>query len=396
MNLYTLHFEMDVLRLEKRNRVPRKQTGQRIETPISFFIRFYYTDEDGQRKQKAVKLADKSDLYRSWSDVEPLIQSVMAGVNEQTEVFSGNGQQTLTEFIEKHYLPWCRENKAAPTANSYERIWKRSWQGFVGNIALTTLTTADVTKVLTHHAKSGLGARSLSHIKWMLSGVYVYAISSGVVPKNPVADAKWLVKVKRVEKQVEYSLAQVLAMLRILEPLDLRAAVAVALCYFAALRPAEARGIRWADYTGAELTVRRTVWRDKVGETKTEGSAASVPVIEPLRSLLEKLRAQSPDGYILQSPTGKPMSLDSLNTRVIAPAMKKAGIAWHGYYAGRRGLSSLLTDSSRNIQNATGILRHSNSGTTARHYTQPQKTSMEAAMKVIEEMAAKSTEETIQ
>ncbi len=240
----------------------------------------------------------------------------MAGVNEQTEVFSGNGQQTLTEFIEKHYLPWCRENKAAPTANSYERIWKRSWQEFVGNIALTNLTTADVTKILTHHAKSGLGARSLSHIKWMLSVVYVYAISSGVVPKNPVADAKW-VKVSRVEKQAEYSLEQVLSMLRILEPLDMRAAVAVALCYFAALRPAEARGVRWADYTGTQLNIRRTVWRDKVGETKTEGSAASVPVIDPLRSLLEKLPSQDllPDNRASNSPT-IPFGLARFNSSI--------------------------------------------------------------------------------
>jgi len=384
---------MDILQLDRHNRLPKKQKGQRIETPTSFFIRYYYTDEDGKRKQKAVKLADKSDLYRSWVDVETLIAQVMDGINAQTEVLTG--QQTLSEFIEGHYLPWCRANKAAPTANGYDRIWQRCWKAHVGGIALTNLQTAQVTAVLTHHAKAGLGSRSLSHIKWMLSGVYVYAISAGIVPKNPVLEAKWLVKVARPQKQTEYSLEQVLAMLRILEPLDLRAAVAVALCYFAALRPAEARGLHWADYTGSELTIKRTVWRDKVGETKTEGSAASVQVIEPLRSLLEKLRAQSAEGYILQSSTGKPLSLDSLNCRVIAPAMEKAGIVWRGYYAGRRGISSLLTDSSGNIQNATGILRHSNSGTTARHYTQPQKRSMEAAMKAIEEMATKP-EETIE
>ena len=56
----------------------------------------------------------------------------------------------------------------------------------------------------------------------------------------------------------------------ILEPLDLRAATAVALAYFAALRPAEIRGLMWSDWTGEELLVRRTVWRNKIGETKTE------------------------------------------------------------------------------------------------------------------------------
>jgi len=126
----------------------------------------------------------------------------------------------------------------------------------------------------------------------------------------------------------------------------LRAAVAVALAYFAALRPAEIRGLEWADYDGAELQIKRAVWRSVLGETKTESSAASVPVIEPLRSLLEKRRSQSTAGYIMQNAAGKPLSLDSLNVPVIAPAMKAAGINWRGYYPGRRGISSLVTDTS--------------------------------------------------
>ena len=379
---------MDILKLNTANRIPRKQKGQRIETSTTWGLRYYV---DG--KQKFVTLAHKSDLYRSWSDVEPLIARVLEGVNEQAEVLTG--QLTLSDFIEQHYLPWCRENKAAPTTNGYQKIWRRYWKPTVGDIALANLTTTQVTAVLTHHAKAGSGVRSLSHMKWFLSGVYGYAISSGVVPANPVHAAKWLVKVARVEKMTEYSLDQVLAMLRILEPLDLRCAVAVVLAYFAALRPAEIRGLMWPDYDGAELQIKRTVWRDVVGETKTEDSAASVPVIEPLRGLLEKLKAQSPDGYIMQSATGQPMSLDSLSTAKIAPAMKKAGIVWRGYYPCRRGISSLVTASSNNVLNSTGLLRHSNPSTTLKHYTQAQKASIEAALKTVEEMATKP-EETIQ
>jgi integrase len=178
----------------------------------------------------------------------------------------------------------------------------------------------------------------------------------------------------------------------ILEPLDLRAAVAVALCYFAALRPAEARGLKWEDWTGAELDVRRSVWRNHVGETKTEESAASVPVIEPLRGLLEKLRAQSAGEYILSNGSGKPLSLDSLNVRVIAPVLKAAGIEWRGYYPCRRGISSLVTDSSKNALNSTGLLRHSTPITALKHYTRAQKDSIQAALKTVEEMATKSAE----
>ncbi|PYV97605.1 MAG: hypothetical protein DMG89_13820 [Acidobacteria bacterium] len=381
--------DMDITQLIRRNRLPRKQKGQRIETPTSFFLRYYVT-ENGVRKQTCVKLCDRSDLYRSWTDVEPLIRHELDRVNSQADVVSG--QQTLTEFIEQHYLPWCDANKSAPTANSYRRVWENYWKQHVGNIALTSLQTAQVTGVLTLHAKNGLGSRTLSHIKWMLSGVYVYAISSGIVPKNPVPDAKWLLKVQRPKKQREYSLPEVQSMLAILEPLDLRAAVAVALAYFAALRPAEIRGLQWDDWTGNELNVRRTVWRDKVGETKTEESAGTVPVIEPLRGLLEKLRQQSAGAYIISNGNGKPLSLDSLNTRVITPAMEKAGIDWRGYYPGRRGISSLVTDTSKNALNSTGLLRHSTPITALKHYTRAQKDSIAAALKTVEEMATKPAE----
>jgi integrase len=379
---------MEITQLLMSNKLPRKQKGQRFETDRAFFLRYYHTAENGKRKQKAVLLAYKSDLYRSWSDVEPLIQAELKRINEEAESTIPTGRVALSEFVEKTYLPWAQANKSAPTANAYKKVWELYLEPHVGKIPLTGLQTAQVTAVLTKHAKDGKGSRTLSHIKWMLSGVYVYAIAAGIIPKNPVPEAKWLVKVARPEKQTEYSLEAVLSMIQILEPLDLRAAVAVALAYFAALRPAEIRGLEWADYDGAELNVKRAVWRGKVGETKTEGSAASVPVIEPLKSLLEKLRKESSKGYILQYSSGKPLSLDSLNFRLIAPAMKKAGIEWRGFYPCRRGISSRVTDTSKNALNSTGLLRHSTPITALKHYTRAQKDSIAAAMKTIEDQAA--------
>jgi len=117
-----------------------------------------------------------------------------------------------------------------------------------------------------------------------------------------------------------------------------------------------------------------------------------VPVIEPLRVLLERLRSQSAGEYILSNSAGKPLSLDSLNIRVITPALKEAAIDWKGYYPCRRGISSLVTDTSKNALNSTGLLRHSTPITALKHYTRAQKSSIEAALKTIEEMARKPEE----
>jgi integrase len=381
---------VDITYLIKHNRT-RLQKGQRFETDRAFFVRYYHTGEDGKRKQKAVLLAYKSDIYRSWVDVEPLAKAVIDAVNSKRELPAGP-QDLLTTFIETHYLPWCEKNLAAPTVYSYRKVWERCWKPTVGKLGLANLSTAMVTAVLTDLAKT-LGSRTLSHAKWMLSGVYGHAIARGILPgnANPVPPAQWLHRVARPKTQAEYSLDQVLAMLRILEPIDLRAAVAVALAYFAALRPAEIRGLQWLDYVGSELHIKRTVWRNMIGETKTESSSASVPVIEPLRSLLEKLRGQSADGFIIQSLSGNHVNLNSLNTRVITPAMQKAGIDWRGYYPARRGISSLVTDSSKNALNSTGLLRHSIPITALKHYTRAQKDSILTAMETIQEHAAEIT-----
>ena len=66
---------MDISQLLARNRKPRQQKGEILETSTAFLGRYYYTAEDGSRKQKAVMLARKSDLYRSRSDVQPLMEA---------------------------------------------------------------------------------------------------------------------------------------------------------------------------------------------------------------------------------------------------------------------------------------------------------------------------------
>src|SRR5207248_9336662 len=84
-------------------------------------------------------------------------------------------------------------------------------------------------------------------------------------------------------------------------------------------------------------------------------------------------------GYIFQNRAGKPLSLDSLNVRIIAPTLKKANIVWAGYYPCRRGISSLVTDLSKNPLNSTGLLRHSTPVTALQYYTRPQAKSVKAA-----------------
>jgi integrase len=105
----------------------------------------------------------------------------------------------------------------------------------------------------------------------------------------------------------------------------------VALVYFVALRPGEARGVTWSDYDGKRLHVRRSIWRTHGTAPKTPESLASVPVCETLAEILNSQRKDS--GYILTGVAGKAVNLNNLAKRVVIPALRKAAIDWRGWYA---------------------------------------------------------------
>ena len=372
----------------------RKQKGQLIETKKAWFIRYYTTEIDaGQeiRKQTCVRLCEKSDVYRHESDVRPLIEQHMNAVNAKQEPVTGS--MLLGEYVTRIYLPWVELNKTAATHNGYKQLWNRYLSPRFSQTPMIDLQTHEVTALLTHYATT-LGARTLSHIKWLLSGVYVFAIGQGTVPKgsNPAFEAKWQAKAKRPRKKIEYSVKQIIQMIDVLKPVSLQAACAVAVCYFAAARPAECRGLRWEDWseTGNTLEIRRGIWRNHVGDTKNESSVRTQKVKQTLRDLLTELRKQSGNpvtGFIFQNRANKPLSLDSLSGRIIAPTLKEAGIEWQGYYPARRGMSSKTTSVSKNPLNSTGLLGHSNPATALEYYTRPQADDIDAAQDQVEELA---------
>src|SRR5207237_10314630 len=151
------------------------------------------------------------------------------------------GSDTLTEFFRDVYQPWVEKNRATTTAEGYRKTWNKYLEPHIGKIALANLQTQQVTALLTHFSEKGRRARTLSHAKWLLSGIFEYAIATGVVTANPVPAAKWLTRPKETAPTIEYSLEQVLAMLRVLEPMHLRAAADVLLGFFGSIRPVESR-----------------------------------------------------------------------------------------------------------------------------------------------------------
>ena len=71
--------------------------------------------------------------------------------------------------------------------------------------------------------------------------------------------------------------------------------------------------------------------------------------------------------FILAGPTGVPVDLHNLAAREIRPALAKQSLAWHGFYALRRGCATLVTSVESPLA-AKSLLRHANIATTQQHY----------------------------
>jgi integrase len=118
---------------------------------------------------------------------------------------------------------------------------------------------------------------------------------------------------------------------------------------------------------------------------KTEASEAAVPVIAPLRKILDawKAKAQVTEGCwifqagftrkkhtetLLDAAQLTPLSPANLLRDAILPGLEKEKIQWHGFHAFRRGLATNLRALGVDDLTIMEILRHSDVAVTRASY----------------------------
>lgn len=302
-------------------------------------------------------LASVDDNHRSKKDVEELAAGELAKVNRGG---AAEGSLTVAAFVERYFLPFVLARKKASTHKFYRDTLKNHVTPALGEVRLRDVGTVHVQRMLD---AIDLSHPSLQRIKTAASAVMSHAIRLGFINgANPVHEAKPEGTRSDFEGRA-YTWADVQWML---EKLDEPARTVVAVAAFTGLRESELRGLQWADYTGDELFVRRAVWRKAVGDVKTPESKSRVPVVKPLRKLLDEHRRQNgKHAWIFAGPKGFSLNLDNLTKREIRPVL---GDRWWGWHSFRRGLVGILFDAGVDVEVAKTILRHSDSSVTRRHY----------------------------
>lgn len=282
--------------------------------------------------------------YRTRKSVQPFVAEILAPIN--SGLLKPQSTMLVCEFVEKVYLPEYVEKKLrAATLKQYRDVWNNHLKPRMGKLTLRNFRTVHGEQMLAKIAEQAeLGRRSLKHCKAFLSGCFKQAKRLGILDGiNPIQD----VSIPRVPEPEEdtyaHSQDEINSMLAVLpQP----AWTVVQTAAWAGFRKSELRGLRWEDFDGETLTVRRSVWNSVTSEPKTNRSKAPVPVVKRLADALEahKLRAgilAQPGLPIFQAGNGKPLNLDNLVRRVIVPALSRCAVLQESRIKAQAGSASL-------------------------------------------------------
>ena len=294
---------------------------------------------------------------------------------------------SLHKFMESFYFPLVEATRRRSTLAGYLQMWRVYFRGRRQlDLSLREFRTFDARTLLDAiAAQHPLSRNSLRHLKALLSDAFAQALNDGILDEtNPLREVR-LPRLPASEATYAYDLGEVKRMAAIL-PEPARTVILVAA--FSGLRKGEIRGLRWTDYNPVvkTLSVQRSVWRRTIGDPKTEGSKAQIPVLGPLADALNAHRVRTGRlavGYVFEAGNGSPLNLDNLARRVIIPILEDTGVSWHGWHAFRRGLATTLHRLGVADRTIQAVLRHSDVKLTMNIYTKVMQDTQVAALDVL-------------
>lgn len=242
---------------------------------------------------------------------------------------------------------------------------------YFGKMKMQKITTATINSFVDKMIEEAhLRTTTINQYCGTLSGIFEYAMRTGIVPKNPV---KWVDKVSRESEEVHvYSQEEIK---RLLESAKEHSDLMYCFCLLASTsgaRLGELLALTWSDIDTKKISITKTLiyGSDKklrTGSPKTTGSRRKVSVDPKVLKVLKDTLKVKGSTQVFAGPDGSFLHPATLGSR-FAKIAKDAGIAKARVHAFRHTHATQLISDGYDLKTVSKRLGHANPMLTIRLY----------------------------
>ncbi len=322
----------------------------------------------------------KNVLGKTQNEVKEKLKKALE--ESQKLDFTRTGKYTVSQWMEEWFENVCKIKVRASSHQTYRGYIDHHITPHIGKIPIEKLNTMDLQKLCrklmdkgrverieSKKQPNGLGPKTVRNVMQVISSAMDFAVAQKIIIENPCK----AVELPKVEKQEMRTIPaeQLQAFLT-----EAKASGVYEMYYIelsTGLRRGELLGLKWSDidWNNAVITVRRQIVRinGEITEAplKTKNSYRRVSISPQAKEVLKQQKAKTNSEYVFPSPTGGPISPDSVNN-MLKRVLARAGIPKVRFHDLRHTFATIALQNGVDIKTVSSILGHFSAGFTLDTY----------------------------
>ena len=326
------------------------------------------------------KMITKNVLGKTQAEVKEKLRKAIE--DSKRLDYTQEGKYTVGQWLDEWYEAYAKVKVRASSHQTYKGYIENHIKPNIGEIPIEKLTSLQLQKLYrklltegrvprieSEKQPKGLSAKTVRNIHQVISSAMGMAVKHRLILSNP-AEGCELPKVEHREMHTIQA-EQLGAFLR-----EAKESGVYALYYIdlaTGLRRGELLGLKWEDIDLDQgvIHVQRQVARvnGEVKEVplKTKHSYRNISISQDAAVLLREMKKHSVSDYVFPSPTGGPISPDSVRN-MLRRVLKRAGLPALRFHDLRHSFATLALQNGVDIKTVSGMLGHFSAGFTLDTY----------------------------
>lgn len=326
------------------------------------------------------KMIMKNVLGKTQAEVK---EKLRKAIDDSKQLdFTKEGKYTVGQWMDEWFEAYAKVKVRPSSHQTYKGYIENHIKPNIGDIPIEKLTSLQLQKfyrrlltegrvprIESENQPKGLSAKTVRNINQVISSAMDMAVKHKLILSNPT-DGCELPKVEHKEMHTIHA-EQLGAFLR-----EAKESGVYELYYLdlaTGLRRGELLGLKWedVDLTHGVIHVRRQVYRidGEVKEVplKTKNAYRNISISKDAVEMLKEMEKHRISEYVFPSPTGGPISPDSV-LNMLHRVLKRAGLPAVRFHDLRHTFATLALQNGVDIKTVSGMLGHFSAGFTLDTY----------------------------